>query len=335
MTISKTFGKGKFTSVYAASTQGLHGVFISLLVLFPLMSFYNANFGDVYAIVISAFVEFTMLVLSFVFTMFSKQRNFRFIFTKKGFAVMLAGVFGGAIGTTLLTLGIVYAGASYGVVLSTLFPAISAIVSHWLFREKMKIVGLIALVGVAISAILLTVLENDDSYKNLFLGIFLGALAGIGWAAEALIVSWVFRKSQNIISDSQMLLMRQMGSVFTMIAVMLPLMPIILGHNFNLGFEMVEKFSIEAGMLFALLGLGANLFFSWLAFFNAIKWLGSTNATTVNITYVVWAPIFTIIINAIVGWNLHIPSWSYWVFSVTLIISVIFVIRNVSKPKEK
>lgn len=333
--IKKTMGKGGFTSVYAAATQGIHGVFISLLVLFPLLAFYNSDHSDIYGIVVSAFVEFTMLILGFILTMFAKNKNLKFIFTKRGLVVMLAGVLGGAIGTTFLTLGVIYAGASYGTVLSTLFPVISAIVSHWLFKEKIKVLGVVALVGVAASAILLTILGQDTSCKNLILGIALGALAGIGWSAEALIVSWVFRKSQNNMPDAQMLFMRQIGSAFSMSVLVLPLMALALEHDGAFGFKMIGKFVADPGILFSLFGLGANLFFSWYAYYNAIKWLGSTNATTVNITYVVWAPIFTIAIYPMAGWEQDIPSWSYWVFSVTLIISVIFVIRNVSKPNLK
>ena len=339
--LSNVFKNGSFTSVYAGSTQGLHGVLISLISLFGGLATYRATSSIAYSVVIATMIELIMFVFSLigVFINISLREKgilniFKSVFKKFSWVTIVAGIFGGSFGTLALTLGINYAGESYGIVLSVIFPVVSAIIAHFIFKERINWKGAIALIGILTSAILIVLLEaGSGSYRNLFLGIALGAVGGVFWALEAVIVSYFFRNNKHKTTDIEALMSRQFGSSLFLLVIIVPSVSLF-SSNKSIGFDIMgEIFRNWDALLFTLF-CALNLFLSWLAYFNAIKMLGTTNAASINITYSIWAPIWAMIVYPATSHSWSVPSWSYFVFSVTLIISIFLLLKSI-KPTNK
>jgi transporter family protein len=132
-------------------------------------------------------IESSMMFFTIVFYLISKFKKnnlditlYRFLLSKKGAFTILSGVIGGAMGLTFLNLGILFAGESYGIILSSLFPAMTAILSLMIFKDKINIYGLLGILIVSIASISITLTTSSlGTYKNLILGMLFGLMAGI------------------------------------------------------------------------------------------------------------------------------------------------------------
>ena len=106
-------------------------------------------------------------------------------------------------------------------------------------------------------------------------------------------------------------------------------------HSFTTGYEMFGKGLGTTDQFFALAGIGLNLHLSWWAYYNAIKHLGSTTATTINVTYIIWTPILSMVIYQMIGGVVFIPEWTYWTFSLFIILGTYFVVTEKSNNHKK
>lgn len=334
--MKKIFKNGSFSSLYAAVSQGLHNGLLSLIYLCGVVVIATTKNQTLTAVVISAFVECFMFLFAIAFYTFKKFIDkkdkfpfMKFLRTKEGMWVLVSGLAGGALGSTSISLGISYGGSAYGSVLSSLFPIISMLIMFLIVKDKLNLYGLFGLLIVISSALCIALINTStsDNFKNLFIGLMFGLLGGLFWAIEASIVSIVFMKSKLVVKDETLILVRDMASSLSLLTLIIPLTSILSNdHNIYTGYKTMFKITQEWNVLGMLVLIGFNLNISWLAYFNAIKHIGATKATSINITYVIWGPLFSIALSNI---NSNIEtdiSWSYWVFSITMIIGVVIML---------
>ncbi len=209
--------------------------------------------------------------------------------TKSGKFVMLAAVIGGPIGMTGYVLAINYMGASIGAVASAIFPAIGAILAYFFLKEKMQWYRWVFLAATLLGVYGLSY-SPDLDIKNFWLGVVGALMCAFGWGIEAVIVAKGLQDPE--VKDEYALQIRQTTSALVYGAVLLP---ILKGWGFT-----VKLFTSGTGWLIPVIVIAA--FFatlSYLCYYKAIARIGATKAMVLNITYVAWAMVFTVVIQLV------------------------------------
>ena len=209
--------------------------------------------------------------------------------TKSGKFVMLAAVIGGPIGMTGYVLAINYMGASIGAVASAIFPAIGAILAYFFLKEKMQWYRWIFLAATLLGVYGLSY-SPDLDIKNFWLGVVGALMCAFGWGIEAVIVAKGLQDPE--VKDEYALQIRQTTSALVYGAVLLA---ILKGWGFT-----VKLFTSGTGWLIPVIVIAA--FFatlSYLCYYKAIARIGATKAMVLNITYVAWAMVFTVVIQLV------------------------------------
>lgn len=206
--------------------------------------------------------------------------------TKSGKYVVLAAVIGGPVGMTGYVLAINYMGASIGAVASAIFPAIGAILAYFFLKEKMQwyrwillIITLFGVYGLSYSP--------DLEIKNFWLGVAGALMCAFGWGIEAVILAKCLQDPE--VKDEYALQIRQTTSMLFYGVVILPLLR---GGRFTIGL-----FTAGTGWLLPIIAFAA--FFatvSYLFYYKAIAKIGASKAMALNVSYVAWAIVFTVLI---------------------------------------
>lgn len=212
--------------------------------------------------------------------------------TRSGKYIMLGAILGGPIGMTGYLLSIKYIGPSYTAIISSLYPAMGALLSYIFLKEKMKPIAIIGLIISVIGIIVLGYVPGGQ-IVNLLLGFIFAIVCVIGWASEAVICAYGMKEGE--ISSEQSLQIRQLTSA---IIYGFFIIPLIKGIKFTVSVIPTESTAII--ILTALAGTASYVFY-----YKGIHKIGATKAMSLNITYSAWAIIFGIIL---LGNNIDLKS---------------------------
>lgn len=216
----------------------------------------------------------------------NQKKLWKVLRTKSGLYVAAAAVIGGPVGMTGYVLSIRYMGPSIGAVASAIFPAIGAILAYLFLKEKMQwyrwlllIVTLLGVYGLSYSP--------EIEITNFWLGSIGTLMCSFGWGIEAVILAKCLQDPE--MKDDYALQIRQTVSALFYGIVILPLLD---GWGFTLGL-----LSGATGWLLPTIALAAFFAtFSYLCYYRAIAKLGASKAMAVNISYVAWAIVFTVLL---------------------------------------
>lgn len=180
-------------------------------------------------------------------------------------------------------LSIKYIGIGYTAAISALYPAIGALISFFLLKDKIHKIGLF---GLALAITCTIILGYSTTTQTIFgwIGFLFAFLCALGWGSEVVISSYGMNK--NIPSDIAYLI-RQLSSslgYFIIIVVFIHSFPGVT-HIFS---------DIKLTTLLLTTSLIATL--SYLFYYRAIERLRPIRAMALNITYSVWAVIFAYLI---------------------------------------
>lgn len=199
--------------------------------------------------------------------------------TKSGKFIMLGALLGGPIGMTGYLLAIKYIGPTYTAMISSLYPAMGALLSYVFLKEKMKPISIIGLF-ISIFGIIILGYAPGGEVMNLALGFIFALLCVIGWASEAVICAYGMKEDE--VSPEQSLQIRQLTSA---IVYGFLIIPIVKGVNFTLGITQTTSAGII--ILTALAGTASYIFY-----YKGIHKIGATKAMSLNITYSAWSIVF-------------------------------------------
>ena len=203
--------------------------------------------------------------------------------TRSGRFIMIGALLGGPIGMTAYLLSIKYIGASYTAIISSMYPAIGALLSYIFLKEKMKLSAIVGLL-ISISGIIILGYSPGGEITSFVLGFIFALLCVIGWASEAVICAYGMKEDE--ISPEQSLQVRQLTSA-TVYGFLI--IPIINGIDFTLG---VISTSATGIIIFtALAGTASYVFY-----YKGIHKIGATRAMSLNITYSAWSIILGFIL---------------------------------------
>ncbi len=203
--------------------------------------------------------------------------------TRSGHFIMLAALMGGPVGMTGYVLAIKYIGPSYTAIISSLYPAIGAILSYIFLKERMKPVSIF---GLTLSVLGISILgyAPGGHTENFFLGFVFALMCVIGWASEAVICA--YGMSEEEVSPEQSLQLRQLTSAVTYAFILIPLL-----KGISTTLTISVTWASVVILITALFGTA-----SYVCYYQAIHNTGSTKAMSLNITYSAWAVLFGVIL---------------------------------------
>lgn len=199
--------------------------------------------------------------------------------TRSGRFIILAALLGGPVGMTGYVLAIKYIGPSYTAIISSLYPAIGALLSYIFLKEKMKPLSIFGL-GLSILGIITLGYAPGGHAENFFLGFIFALMCVVGWASEAVICA--YGMSDDEVSPEQSLQLRQLTSAITYGFILIPLLKGI-STTFTISFSLAAPVIL----ITALFGTA-----SYICYYKAIHNIGATKAMSLNITYSAWAILF-------------------------------------------
>jgi len=272
--------------ILAGLTWGLDTVILGIaLAMSPFCSTEQAVF---LAPFVSTFLHDICSAAS-MFVYLGTKRQFpavgRALKTRSGKWVILAAAIGGPIGMTGYVMTVHYMTAAIGSIASAVFPAIGAVLAYFFLKERMKWYQWAALL-LAIAGVLGLSYTPGGVISNFWLGLLGALMCSIGWGVEAVIVAHGLKDPE--VTDECALMIRQTTSAMIYGAVILPFLH---GWGFTFSLFIGSGWLLPAIAGAAILGTASYVFY-----YRAIYHIGAAKSMALNITYVVWAMLFTIIL---------------------------------------
>lgn len=229
-----------------------------------------------------------------IYMLFKKQlfKTIKALKTKSGQFIVMGAVLGGPLGMTGYLLAIKYIGSAYTAIISSLYPAVGALLSYIFLKEKMKPISIIGLF-LSISGIIILGYTPGGKVENIALGFIFAIICVVGWSSEAVICAYGMKNDE--VTPEQSLQIRQLTSAIIYGGLIIP---IIKGIKFTLA--VVPSSATGLIILTALAGTSSYVFY-----YKGIHKIGATRAMSLNITYSAWAIFLGLIL---LGNNIDLKS---------------------------
>ena len=229
-----------------------------------------------------------------IYMLFKKQlfKTIKALKTKSGKFIVMGAVLGGPLGMTGYLLAIKYIGSAYTAIISSLYPAVGALLSYIFLKEKMKPISIIGLF-LSISGIIILGYTPGGKVENIALGFIFAIICVVGWSSEAVICAYGMKDDE--VTPEQSLQIRQLTSAIIYGGLIIP---IIKGIKFTL--SVVPSSATGIIILTALAGTSSYVFY-----YKGIHKIGATRAMSLNITYSAWAIFLGLIL---LGNNIDLKS---------------------------
>ncbi|PHM39571.1 putative lic-1 operon protein [Xenorhabdus mauleonii] len=259
---------------------GLSGVLLALLLKDNTLSSY---------FLVPIIIAFLNDLISFIYMLLyllyhKKHQNILSILKNKNyFIITIAAIFGGPMGMSFYILSIKYIGVGYTAAISALYPAIGALISFFLLKDRIHKIGLLGLVLAITCTILLGYSATTQAISG-WVGFLFAFLCALGWGSEVVISSYGMNK--DIPSDIAYFIRQSSSSLgyFILIAVFI--------HSFPGGTYIFSDLKLTTLLLVT--SLISTI--SYLFYYRAIERLLPIRAMALNITYSAWAIVFSYII---------------------------------------
>ena len=200
--------------------------------------------------------------------------------TRSGKFIVLGALLGGPIGMSGYVAAINFIGPAYTAIISSMFPAVGALLARVFLKEKMSPLQWIGLAVSIGGVIAISYTPGVEAPKNLIIGIVCALVCVFGWSAEAVICAYGMKDPD--VSDEHALQIRQLTSAIFYGVVLLP---VLSGWGFAASLVGTKLFYII--VIAALFGTA-----SYLCYYKAIVKIGAAKSMALNITYTAWAIIF-------------------------------------------
>lgn len=274
---------GVYLGVLSALTWGIDTVLVGIIL--GSTPFINGKDAIFLAPFVSTFLhDLFSAIWTFLYLLIRGEikRLINSLKTESARYVMLGAILGGPIGMTGYLLSIKYLGPSYTASISSIYPAVGAILASIILKEKLNKK---AYIGLALSIFGIIALGYSKGTDNTsILGFIFVSLCILGWGSEAVICAYGM-KDDEMDSESALQIRQLTSAVFygIMIIPVIKALPLVT--------EVIKTNVILLIIITALFGT-----ISYLCYYGAIYKIGATKAMGINITYFVWAIVFDFIL---------------------------------------
>lgn len=215
-------------------------------------------------------------------------------------AAVAAAVAGGPLATGCFFLSIAFAGVTYGVAISSVSPALGALLARVFLHDRLSGRGWAGLGCIVAGAVVVTYAPPDADARHFYLGVGFALLTALGWSLEALFA----KRAMAHVSAAAVNAVRQLGSFVVFVTVLLP----ALG---GLSFFVTAATSSTVLVLLAAALVGSA---GYLLYFVSVDRIGPGRAMPVNLTYVLWTAILGLLV-------LHEPfTWRLVIGAVGIVV---------------
>ncbi len=221
-------------------------------------------------------------LISFLFLIFSLclkrqiKELFSCLYSKNGLFIILGGLLGGPVGMSCYVLAVNYLSPSLSAAISSFYPALGALFSYLLLKEKMSGVQIFGLILSILGVVIMGYGPLDIKFQ---FGFIFALICTIGWSLEAVIVGYGLKESQ--INDNYALTIRQGTSSLFYLFIIFPILRMTTSDTiYNIPFIYI--------VIAALFGT-----LSYLFYYRSIKEIGANLSMALNITYSAFAIIIT------------------------------------------
>lgn len=268
--------KGITAGIFSAIMWGADTVLMGIILV--MSPFLETEQAILLAPFISAFLhDLFSAIWTFIYLAIKKEIAllFKAARTKSALYVVLGALLGGPVGMTGYLLSIKYLGPSYTAAISSMYPAVGAILAGLFLKERINKKAWLGLL-ISITGIIVLGYSKGGTEASM-LGFLFAALCVFGWGAECVVCAHGMKGDE--VTPEHALQIRQFTS-----AVVYGLMIIPVLKGISLTIEIVKM------PVFGIIGVTA-LFgtISYICYYNAIHKIGATKAMGINITYFVWA----------------------------------------------
>ena len=226
----------------------------------------------------------TLWVLIFNLARGSRREILRSLRTFPGLMAMVCGLVGGPLANGMLLVGISLAGPAYALPISALCPVFGALFARVFLKQKLSVRIVSGMLICIIGAIVISYIAPEGASENFYIGIICSLIAAISWGAEGAL--GVF--GMSMIDSNISIQIRQGASALITLIIIVPLVS-------SGWMALLDVLAIPSTVgLIALGGLcTATSYLSWYASNCRV---GVATGMTLNITYVFWGVVFTVLI---------------------------------------
>ena len=254
--MKNTKAKGTIAATGVAFLQGFEGLLFPLFGIIFMFSTYQSMGFSVGTLAIKEVLTIIFMVV------IAKPKNawttFKKLFTSSDARWFFwAGVIGTTMGNLFYIVAIQFAGSSYGVILTSLYPVFAMLLVKFMMKssESWKVwMGVaIAVAGAALFVLLPSIVSGEGVDVMSIVGMLFGLAAAFFWAVEGTFINVGVKKESNKdINDSEAVLMRSFGTNFSVVLILMPIVS-VLSYTVD-----VDVFSIDP-----FVDVVAEIFVSW------------------------------------------------------------------------
>ena len=247
---------------------------------------------------------------------------FRCVKTKPGLVMAVAAVIGGPLASTAYVVGLQQAG-SIVVPISALCPAIGAILGRVLFKQALNARMMLGiLICIAASFMIGSTGLGDDAPQNLFLGLFFGFLAALGWGIEGCVCGY----GTSMIDPEIGITIRQVTSALSNLIILVPVFAYFAGVD---PWAMIGASFFDWTAMPWFLVAGFAAYFAFMLWYKGNAMCGAALGMSCNGAFSFWGPFFCWIVLGVIfgrdGWDMPVIAW---VAAVTMVVGIFTIAMN-------
>ncbi|WP_446470112.1 EamA family transporter [Xenorhabdus stockiae] len=136
--------------------------------------------------IIIAFMNDFISFISLYLYLLCKKGNKKILSSlknKNNLIIFVAAIFGGPMGMSFYVLSIKYIGVGYTVIISSLYPAIGALISFFILKDRIHKIGLLGLLLAVVCTVILGYSVSSQIISGKSIGFFFAFLCALGWGA--------------------------------------------------------------------------------------------------------------------------------------------------------
>lgn len=246
----------------------------------------------------------------------------RCIRTKPGIIMAMAAVIGGPLASTAYVVGLQQAG-SIVVPISALCPAIGAILGRVLFKQPLNARMMLG-IGICFLASFMigSTGFGTDAPQNLFVGLFFGFLAALGWGIEGCVCGY----GTSLIDPEIGITIRQVTSCLSNLFILVPIFAIFSGVS---AFDMVYTAFTDSTAMPWFLVAGMGSYLGFMLWYKGNAMCGAALGMSCNGAFSFWGPFFCWLVLGVAfghdGWSMPPVAW---IAAVTMVIGIFTIAMN-------
>jgi len=228
-----------------------------------------------------------------------RKEIWRSVTSRPGRSVLVGALLGALLGMGGYMTALQLAGPAYTLPITTMYPAVAAVLAVFVLKERIPLRAWIGLVLCVAGAGAIGYSPPEGQSSDLFyIGLCFAALAAIGWGAEAVYVTL----GMDFIEPLVALNIYYVVSSALYVLLLIPLASAVFFTDSG-GLSVPLSFLTSTGALFVILSgcLGA---FSYLCWYKAMCMTGVSRALAVNISYALWGILLSALFTEV-----HITTW--------------------------